>query len=722
MQHFIKEQIIPDTLKENYMPYAMSVIVSRAIPEIDGFKPSHRKILYTMYKMGLLTGSRTKCANIVGQTMKLNPHGDAAIYETLVRLTEGSEALLTPFIDSKGNFGKIYSRDMSYAASRYTEAKLSSICREIFDEIDSDTVDFIPNYDNKMMEPVLLPTTFPNILANPNTGIAVSMASSFCSFNLVELCKTTIAFIKNREHDIISTLPAPDFTTGGEIIVDEAQMREIYRTGRGSFKVRSKWQYIKKENIIEITEIPYTTTVEAIIDKVSDLVKSGKVREISDMRDETDLSGLKLAIELKRGTDAEKLMAKLFKMTPLMENFSCNFNLLINGMPKVLGVADILDEWSSWRAESIRRKLTYDVSKKREKLHLLQGLAKILVDIDKAIKIIRDTEKDADVIPNLMSGFEIDAVQADFIAEIRLRHINKEYILKRTKETDDLIKEIKKIEDILSSKTKILNIVIKQLESIIKKYPKERKSTIISQNNVVSYKEEDHIEDYNVNIFLTKEGYFKKITPLSLRMSGEQKLKDGDEMFIEMSLTNKNEVIFFTNKYQAYKTRLYEFDDTKSSVLGEYLPSKLAMDEDEFPIFMFAPNDYNGHIVACFENGKVAKFDLKSFETKTNRKKLTGAYSNKSPVLAFFHITEDANITLESTSNRALIFNTSLVSSKALRSNSGIIVFTLRGKHKVISATNNDVFGEMNDRYWSKVVPSIGAIIKTEDNEQISLL
>ncbi|MFI3116252.1 MAG: DNA gyrase subunit A [Clostridia bacterium] len=720
MQNFVKDQIIPDTLKENYVPYAMSVIVSRAIPEIDGFKPSHRKILYTMYKMGLLNGSRTKCANIVGQTMKLNPHGDAAIYETLVRLTEGSEALLTPFIDSKGNFGKIYSRDMSYAASRYTEAKLSSICREIFEEIDYDTVDFVPNYDNKMQEPVLLPTTFPNILANPNTGIAVSMASSFCSFNLVELCNTTIEYIKNPEHDILKTMPAPDFTTGGEIIVDEEQMREIYRTGRGSFRVRSKWQYVKKENIIEITEIPYTTTVEAIIDKVSDLVKSGKIKEVSDMRDETDLSGLKIAIEIKRGVDADKLMTKLFKMTPLMESFSCNFNLLINGAPKVLGVSQILDEWVSWRTISIHRKISYEVAKKREKLHLLLGLAKILVDIDKAINIIRDTEKDNDVIPNLMLGFDIDEIQADFIAEIRLRHINKEYILKRTKETDDLINEIKKLEGILESKAKILNIIIKQLESIIKKYPKERKSDIISQTNVATYKEEDHIEDYNVNIFLTKEGYFKKITPISLRMSGEQKLKDGDEMFMELALTNKSEVIFFTNMHKAYKTRLHEFDDTKSSVLGEYLPSKLDMDEDEFPVFMFAPDDYNGHIIICFVNGKVAKFDLKSFETKTNRKKLTAAYSDKSAVVEFFHIKEDVDLILESSSNRYAMFNTSMVLSKATRSNIGVMVFTLRGKNTVLSARISDE--DKNEIYRVKAIPSIGTIIKKAENSQISLL
>ncbi len=721
MTEFINEQSISDTLKENYMPYAMSVIVSRAIPEIDGFKPSHRKILYTMYDMGLLTKSRTKCANIVGQTMKLNPHGDAAIYETLVRLTMGAEALLTPLIDSKGNFGKIYSRDMAYAASRYTEAKLAPVCTEIFSEINQDTVDFVPNYDNKMLEPVLLPTTFPNILANPNTGIAVSMASSFCSFNLIELCKTTIELIKNPEHDIISTLPAPDFTTGGEIIFDEETMRSIYETGKGSFKIRSKWQYNKKENIIEVLEIPYTTTIEAIIDKVSDLLKQGKIKEISDMRDETDLHGLKIAIELKRGTDPEKLMTKLFKMTSLMENFSCNFNLLINSQPMVLGVRDILDEWTKWRVLSTKRRLNYELKNKLAKLHLLLGLAKILVDIDKAIRIIRDTEKDIDVIPNLMVGFDIDEIQADYIAEIKLRHINKEYILKRTKETEELLKAIKKIEDTLKSQTKILNIIIKQLEDVMKKYPKERKSTIVSSHKVVEYNHDDHIEDYPVNIFMSKEGYFKKITPQSLRMSSEQKLKDGDEIAQEMILTNKSEVIFMTNKHLAYKAKIHEFDDTKASVLGDYLPSKLGMDDGEYPVFMFAPGDFSGFVAIVFENGKVAKFDTKSFDTKQNRRKLTGGYSDKSPAVKFFHFTEEIDITMFSSANRALTFNTQILTAKQSRNTAGVFVFTLRGKHTVTDATSENLFGENASRYETKVIPSIGAIIKSEE-DQLSLL
>ncbi|MFR8737108.1 MAG: DNA gyrase subunit A, partial [Butyricicoccus sp.] len=546
-EHPSVDQRITDTLRENYMPYAMSVIVSRAIPEIDGFKPSHRKLLYTMYKMGLLNGNRTKSANIVGQTMKLNPHGDAAIYETMVRLTRGNEALLMPFVDSKGNFGKVYSRDMAYAAPRYTEAKLDAFCAELFRDIDTDAVDFVDNYDGEMKEPTLLPTTYPNILVSANTGIAVGMASNFCGFNLAEVCRTTIELIKNPEHDIISTLPAPDFTTGGDLIYDEAEMRAIYRTGRGSFKVRAKWAYNKKDNLIEITEIPYTTTIEAIIDKIAELVKNGKVREIADVRDETDLSGLKIAIDLKRGTDPEKLMAKLMKMTTLQDSFSCNFNVLIAGMPRVLGVAELLDEWTAWRTECVRRRVFFDLNKKKDKLHLLLGLRKILLDIDKAIKIIRETEEDANVIPNLMEGFGIDKIQAEFIADIRLRNINKEYILKRTQETEALENEIKKLEEIVKSKAKIRNIIIKELEQIIKKYPSERRTRIITADNVQQFDEEDHIEDYPVLLFLTREGYFKKITPQSWRMSQDHKLKEGDEVFWTAEATNKNEIIFFTN-------------------------------------------------------------------------------------------------------------------------------------------------------------------------------
>ena len=546
-EHPSVDQRITDTLRENYMPYAMSVIVSRAIPEIDGFKPSHRKLLYTMYKMGLLNGNRTKSANIVGQTMKLNPHGDAAIYETMVRLTRGNEALLMPFVDSKGNFGKVYSRDMAYAAPRYTEAKLDAFCAELFRDIDTDAVDFVDNYDGEMKEPTLLPTTYPNILVSANTGIAVGMASNFCGFNLAEVCRTTIELIKNPEHDILSTLPAPDFTTGGDLIYDEAEMRAIYRTGRGSFKVRAKWAYNKKDNLIEITEIPYTTTIEAIIDKIAELVKNGKVREIADVRDETDLSGLKIAIDLKRGTDPEKLMAKLMKMTTLQDSFSCNFNVLIAGMPRVLGVAELLDEWTAWRTECVRRRVFFDLNKKKDKLHLLLGLRKILLDIDKAIKIIRETEEDANVIPNLMEGFGIDKIQAEFIADIRLRNINKEYILKRTQETEALENEIKKLEEIVKSKAKIRNIIIKELEQIIKKYPSERRTRIITADNVQQFDEEDHIEDYPVLLFLTREGYFKKIMPQSWRMSQDHKLKEGDEVFWTAEATNKNEIIFFTD-------------------------------------------------------------------------------------------------------------------------------------------------------------------------------
>ena len=584
-EHPSVDQRITDTLRENYMPYAMSVIVSRAIPEIDGFKPSHRKLLYTMYKMGLLNGNRTKSANIVGQTMKLNPHGDAAIYETMVRLTRGNEALLMPFVDSKGNFGKVYSRDMAYAAPRYTEAKLDAFCAELFRDIDTDAVDFVDNYDGEMKEPTLLPTTYPNILVSANTGIAVGMASNFCGFNLAEVCRTTIELIKNPEHDILSTLPAPDFTTGGDLIYDEAEIRAIYRTGRGSFKVRAKWAYNKKDNLIEITEIPYTTTIEAIIDKIAELVKNGKVREIADVRDETDLSGLKIAIDLKRGTDPEKLMAKLMKMTTLQDSFSCNFNVLIAGMPRVLGVAELLDEWTAWRTECVRRRVFFDLNKKKDKLHLLLGLRKILLDIDKAIKIIRETEEDANVIPNLMEGFGIDKIQAEFIADIRLRNINKEYILKRTQETEALENEIKKLEEIVKSKAKIRNIIIKELEQIIKKYPSERRTRIITADNVQQFDEEDHIEDYPVLLFLTREGYFKKITPQSWRMSQDHKLKEGDEVFWTAEATNKNEIIFFTNMQQAYKAHLYDFEDSKASVLGDYLASKLEMDEGEMPVY-----------------------------------------------------------------------------------------------------------------------------------------
>ena len=715
-EHPSVDRRITDTLRENYMPYAMSVIVSRAIPEIDGFKPSHRKLLYTMYKMGLLNGNRTKSANIVGQTMKLNPHGDAAIYETMVRLTRGNEALLTPFVDSKGNFGKVYSRDMAYAAPRYTEAKLDGICAELFRDIDTDAVDFVDNYDGEMKEPTLLPTTFPNILVSANTGIAVGMASNFCGFNLEEVCRTTIECIKNPEHDILSTMPAPDFTTGGELIYDESEMRAIYESGRGSFKVRAKWQYDKKENLIEVTEIPYTTTIEAIIDKIAELVKTGKVREIADVRDETDLSGLKIAIDLKRGTDPEKLMARLMKLTTLQDSFSCNFNVLIGGMPRILGVQQILEEWTSWRTECVRRRVFFDLGKKKDKLHLLLGLRKILLDIDKAIAIIRGTEEDAKVIPNLMEGFDIDQIQAEFIADIRLRNINKEYILKRTQETEALENEIKKLEEIVKSKTKIRNIIVKELEQVIKKYPSERRTHIVRADKVTEFAEEDHIEDYPVLLFMTREGYFKKITPQSWRMSQDHKLKEGDEVVWSIEATNKSEIIFFTSMQQAYKARLYDFDDSKASVLGDYLPAKLGMDERETPLYALLPGDYRGSMVVAFQNGKAARFSLQSFETKTNRRRLSGAYSDKSPAVGFFFpVDDETEITMFSTANRALTFRAGMLDIKATRSTQGVQTMVLRGKHTVTRACRTEDANLLDQaRYRCRSIPSIGALL-TED-------
>ena len=721
-EHPSSDQRITDTLRENYMPYAMSVIVSRAIPELDGFKPSHRKLLFTMYKKGLLTGNRTKSANIVGETMKLNPHGDQAIYETMVRLTRGNESLLTPFVDSKGNFGKVYSRDMAYAAARYTEAKLDSVCAELFRDIDCDAVDFVDNYDGTMREPTLLPTTFPNILVSANTGIAVGMASNFCGFNLHETCRTAIECIKNPEHDLLSTLPAPDFSTGGEIVFDEDEMRRIYASGRGSFKVRAKWQYIKKENIIEVTEIPYTTTIEAIIDKLADLIKTGKIREISDVRDETDLSGLKIAIDLKRGVDPDKLMTKLMKMTPLMDSFACNFNVLIGGMPKVLGVRELLNEWTSWRTESIRRRVAYDLKKKQEKLHLLQGLSKILLDIDRAIAIIRETEEDAEVVPNLMIGFGIDEAQADFIADIRLRHINKEYILKRLQETSELEAEIKRLQDILGSAAKIRAIIIKELEAVIKKYPAPRRSEIVHAHEVETYDENEHIEDYPVLVFLTREGYFKKITPQSFRMGSEHKLKEGDEVVWQLETTNKTEIIFLTDKQQAYKARLHDFDDCKASVLGDFLPQKLGMDEGETPVFAFLPDDYKGTLVVVFENGKVARFSIESFETKQNRRRLTGAYSDKARAVAFFLAGDEEEITLFSSANRALTFSVGALDVKATRSTQGVQAMVLRGKHTITRACRMEDAGLIdNGRYRCRTIPSIGAILRDEDLPETQL-
>ena len=716
-------QRITETLRENYMPYAMSVIVSRAIPELDGFKPSHRKLLYTMYKMGLMGANRTKSANIVGQTMKLNPHGDAAIYETMVRLTRGNEALLTPFVDSKGNFGKVYSRDMAYAASRYTEAKLDKICAELFREIDDDAVDFVDNYDGEMKEPTLLPTTFPNILVSANTGIAVGMASSFCGFNLEEVCRTTIAYIEDNNCDLMATLPAPDFPTGGEIILDRAQMQKIYDTGRGSFKIRSKWKYIKSENLIEVYQIPYTTTIEAIIDKLADLVKSGKVREISDIRDESDLSGLKLAIDLKRGTDPDKLMDRLMQMTPLMDSCSCNFNVLIQGMPKVLGVRSILHEWTTWRTECKKRTIRYDLAKKQEKLHLLHGLKTILLDIDKAIAIIRNTEKDADVVPNLMNGFGIDEKQAEYIAEIRLRHINREYILKRLTETEALEKEIARLESLLKSDAKVRRVIIRELEAIIKKYPSPRRADILEADKIEHFEQEDHIEDYPVHLFLSKEGYFKKITSQSLRGASDQKFKDGDALFQTLDATNKQEIIFLTNKQQAYKAHLYDFDDSKASVLGDYLPSKLEMDAEEQPVFRLLPGDYTGSMIVIFENGKAARFELAGFATKTNRRRLTGAYSDRSPAKAFFHFSQDCNITLFATNGRALTVNTSVIPPKSTRTTVGVQTMVLRGSHTITHACYSmELAFAQPKRYVSHSIPSIGALLKDEDKGQMTLL
>ncbi len=709
-------QPITQVLKENYMPYAMSVIVSRAIPEIDGFKPSHRKLLYTMYKMGLLTGNRTKSANVVGQTMKLNPHGDGAIYETMVRLSRGNESLLTPFIDSKGNFGKVYSRDMAYAASRYTEVKLDSFCSELFADIDCDAVDFMDNYDGSLKEPMLLPTRFPNILVSANLGIAVGMASSLCGFNLNEVCNTTIAYLKNPDCDLMETLIAPDFPTGGELILDKEQMAEIYRTGRGSFKVRAKWQYLKKENIIEITEIPYTATIEAIIDKTTDLIKQGKVREISDMRDESGLSGLKIAIDLKRGADPDKLMMKLMKMTPLMDAFGCNFNVLIDGSPRVMGVRQILEEWTKWRAGCIRRRVCFDLGKKQEKLHLLLGLKEILLDIDRAIAIIRDTEEEEKVVPNLMAGFGIDQVQAEYVAEIRLRNINKEHILKRTRETDELEQEILRLEDILANEGKIKTIIIGELREINKKYKTPRRAAVVSGDQVQQYDEADQIEDYPVRLFMTQEGYFKKITPQSLRMSGEHKLKEGDRIAAAAESSNKAEVIFITDKAQAYKCRLHEFDDGKASLLGDYLPQKLQMSEGERAIFMLLPGEYQGFLLYVYQNGKAVKIPVKSFDTKSNRRRLTGAYSDKAPLAAILHLPEDGEAAVYSSDGRMLLVNTADIAPKAVRSSQGSVVMALKKNKTVTKALLAEEARVTNPaRYRAKSLPAPGAILKDED-------
>ena len=721
----VVEQRITDTLETNYMPYAMSVIVSRAIPEIDGFKPSHRKLLYTMYKMGLLNGARTKSANIVGQTMRLNPHGDAAIYDTMVRLSKGYGALLHPFVDSKGNFGKVYSRDMAWAASRYTEAKLSAICAELFRDIDSDTVDFIDNYDNTMKEPALLPTTFPNILVSANQGIAVGMASQLCGFNLGEVCDTTIAYLKNPDCDLTETLLAPDFPTGGEVICDVDALREIYSTGRGGVKVRARWRYDKKENLIEVYEIPYTTTTEAIMDKVAELIKAGKVKEITDMRDETDLNGLKLTIDLKRGTDPDKLMQKLMKSTTLQDTMSCNFNVLIAGMPRVMGVRELLDEWCAWRTECVRRRVYFVMSKKKDKLHLLKGLKRILLDIDKAIKIIRETEAEADVVPNLMIGFGIDQVQAEYVAEIKLRNINKEYILKRVEETSALQDEIEDLEDILARPARVKKIIVAELEDVRKKYAEPRRTGIVYGHEVEEYTEETTVDDYAVSVFLSREGYFKKITPASLRMNAEQKYKEGDALAQSFETSNAAEVMFFTDKCQVYKTRLSDFDDTKASALGDYLPARLGMDEGESVVYMVLPGDYRGWMLFFFENGKAAKVELSAYRTTSNRRKLTGAYSDKSPLRTALCLREDCELAVYSTEPRVLVFSTALLGSKTTRATQGVAVLTLKKKFTLDYACPAEATGIANlARYRARSLPAVGALLKAEDSDekQISLM
>ena len=713
------EQAISETLELNYMPYAMSVIVSRAIPEIDGFKPSHRKLLYTMYKMGLLTGGRTKSANIVGQTMRLNPHGDAAIYETMVRLAKGNETLLHPFVDSKGNFGKVYSRDMAYAAARYTEAKLDPICAEVFKDIDSDTVDMVDNYDATMKEPALLPTTFPNVLVSANQGIAVGMASNICSFNLREVCDTAIALMKNPDHDILETLPGPDFSTGGELLFDEAATREIYSTGRGSFRLRAKWRYVKDGNLIEITEIPYTTATEVIMDKVAELIKAGKIKEIADMRDETDLGGLKLTIDLKRGVDPEKLMQKLFRLTPLQDSFPCNFNILIAGMPRVMGVGEILDEWTAWRTDCVKRRIFFQIQKKEDRLHLLKGLERILLDIDKAIAIIRETELENEVVPNLMIGFGIDEIQANYVAEIKLRNINKEYILKQTRAIDDLEGEIADLRDTLNSPRKLKNVIIKELQAVADKFGQPRRTEILYDAQETAPEEEDDVPDYGVTVFVSKEGYLKKMTAQSLRMSGEQKFKEGDSLSFSQETTNRAEFLVFTDRYQCYKSRLSDFDDGKASQLGDYLPQKLGFEAGENLVALVFCGDYKGFILFFFENGKAAKVPLSAYETKTNRKKLTGAYNDKSPLIKAVALDADEQMAVYSTDGRAAIFSTAQLLPKTTRNTQGVAVMTLKKKATLRDAVLLTQSGIVNEsRYRTKTIPSAGAVLKEEDSAE----
>ena len=723
----VLEQPITQTLELNYMPYAMSVIVSRAIPEIDGFKPSHRKLLYTMYQMKLLSGPRTKSANVVGATMKLNPHGDAAIYDTMVRLSRGYGALLHPLVDSKGNFGKVYSRDMAWAASRYTEVRLDPICQELFRDIDQDAVDFVPNYDGKLQEPTLLPTTFPNVLVAANQGIAVGMASNLCGFNLGEVCEAAIARMKSPEADLLAILKAPDFSTGGQLLYDQKALEDIYRTGRGSVKLRAKWNYSKSENLIEVTEIPYSTTVEAIIDKVAELIKAGKIREISDMRDETGLDGLKIAIDLKRGTDPDKLMAKLFSLTPLQDSFSCNFNILIAGMPRVMGVGEILDEWTAWRMDCVRRRTYHICKKKEDKLHLLRGLKQILLDIDKAIAIIRETEEEAEVVPNLMIGFGIDQIQAEYVADIRLRNINKEYILKRVEEVSTLEEEIADLQDLMNSPKRIQKVIITELQQVKKKYDTPRRTEIIYEYENLSAEKAAAQEapDYPVHVFLSQEGYFKKITPQSLRMSGEQKYKEGDGPFLHWEGGNRDELLVFTDRQQCYKTRLSDFDDSKASLLGDYLPTKLGMDGEEKVVWACCPGDYSAHLLFFFENGKAARVELSAYQTQTRRKKLTGAYSDKSPLVSALVLTEDTEMAVCSTEGRCVVFHTASLTPKSTRSTQGVNIMTLKPKYKVEWAKPLSETTIVNaPRYRARSLPIAGALLKEEDRgeTQLSLL
>lgn len=721
----IAEQPIVSAIRENFMPYAMSVILSRAIPEIDGFKPSHRKLLYTMYKMGLLKGGRTKSANIVGATMKLNPHGDAAIYDTMVRLSRGYEALLHPYIDSKGNFGKFYSRDMAWAASRYTEAKLAPICSELFRDIDRDTVDFVDNYDNTMQEPTLLPAVFPSVLVNTNTGIAVGMASNICSFNLKEICETTAAIIRDPQHDVLSTLPAPDFIGGCQILYDEKAFRQVYETGRGSIRLRARYVYDKSQNCIDIPAIPSTTTGEVIIERIIDLVKQGKVKEIADVRDETGLDGLKITIDLKRGTDPDRLMAKLFKLTTLEDSYACNFNVLIGGVPRVLGVKALLEEWIAFRTECVRRRTYYDRTKKAERLHLLQGLAKILLDIDKAIKIIRETDEEIEVVPNLMIGFGIDKTQAEYVAEIKLRHLNREYILKRTQDIEQLEKEIAELDDILKSKARIKTIIVKELKAVAEQYGQPRSSIIIYEDTVQYTEEQNTVDDYPCTFFFTQEGYFKKIRPQSLRMSNTHKLKEGDAVTQEIVLDNNCDLLFFTDRAQVYKAKADDFSPTKASELGDYVAAKLGMEEGENAVYLAATKDYKGLMLFAFENGKAAKVPLEAYATKTNRKKLTAAYSDKSPLAGALWLAEDSEVLFTSSADRRLLVQTAALSLKATRSTQGVMVMKLK-KNQLLTSVRPYAEGMFAKpgRYRAKSLPAPGALLSAEDKgeEQLSLL